>query len=106
LPSSLRQRDPGSSGFHRVEESPAVDGQCNLRHGVLPFVDRAIFARDQTAVNRRRPASTAFGRHGIEAGEVIERYGAEGIGPPLYLTDSDDNVVELKGRSAPGRQCR
>ena len=35
--------------------------------------------------------------HGIEAGEVAERYGAEGTGPSLYVTDPDGNVVELKG---------
>jgi glyoxylase I family protein len=34
---------------------------------------------------------------GIEAGEVGERYGAQGIGPSLYVRDPDGNVVELKG---------
>ena len=33
----------------------------------------------------------------IEAGPVESRYGAEGEGPSLYLTDPDGNVVELKG---------
>ncbi len=35
--------------------------------------------------------------HGVEAGEVAQRYGARGIGPSLYLRDPDANVVELKG---------
>lgn len=39
--------------------------------------------------------------HGIEAGETAQRYGAEGTGPSLYLTDPDGNVVELKGPPAP-----
>ena len=39
--------------------------------------------------------------HGVEAGEVAERYGAEGTGPSLYITDPDGNVVELKGVPAP-----
>ncbi len=34
---------------------------------------------------------------GVEAGEVGERYGAEGTGPSLYVRDPDGNVVELKG---------
>jgi catechol 2,3-dioxygenase-like lactoylglutathione lyase family enzyme len=34
---------------------------------------------------------------GIEAGEVAERYGAQGMGPSLYIKDPDGNVVELKG---------
>jgi glyoxylase I family protein len=35
--------------------------------------------------------------HGIEAGEVAQRYGAQGNGPSLYLHDPDGNVIELKG---------
>src|SRR5262245_33951908 len=40
---------------------------------------------------------------GIEVGEVGERYGAEGLGPSLYIRDPDGNVVELKG---PGEIAR
>jgi catechol 2,3-dioxygenase-like lactoylglutathione lyase family enzyme len=36
-------------------------------------------------------------RHGVEAGAVEQRFGAEGKGPSLYLKDPDGNVVELKG---------
>jgi glyoxylase I family protein len=35
-------------------------------------------------------------RHGFDA-EVEQRYGAEGEGPSLYLTDPDGNGLELKG---------
>ena len=35
--------------------------------------------------------------HGIEAGEVSTRYGAEGSGPSMYIQDPDGNTVELKG---------
>ena len=35
--------------------------------------------------------------HGIVAGPVESRYGAEGEGPSLYITDPEGNVVELKG---------
>ncbi len=35
--------------------------------------------------------------HGLEAGDVAQRYGARGLGPSLYLRDPDGNVVELKG---------
>lgn len=34
---------------------------------------------------------------GIDAGRVESRYGAEGEGPSIYLTDPEGNVVELKG---------
>jgi catechol 2,3-dioxygenase-like lactoylglutathione lyase family enzyme len=36
-------------------------------------------------------------RHGVDPGEVQERYGAEGYGPSLYFSDPDGNTVELKG---------
>jgi glyoxylase I family protein len=35
--------------------------------------------------------------HGVAVGEVKRRYGAEGYGSSLYITDPDGNVVELKG---------
>lgn len=35
--------------------------------------------------------------HGIDAGEVAMRYGAEGEGPSIYLDDPEGNTVELKG---------
>ena len=34
---------------------------------------------------------------GIDAGEVARRYGAEGMGPSIYIQDPDGNTVELKG---------
>jgi len=49
------------------------------------------------------PLRAHLNAHGIAAGEVVERYGAEGTGPSLYLTDPDGNVVELKGPPATTR---
>jgi glyoxylase I family protein len=44
------------------------------------------------------PALTAhLKRHGIDPGEVRRRYGAEGYGSSIYVTDPDGNTVELKG---------
>jgi glyoxylase I family protein len=37
--------------------------------------------------------------HGIAA-EVAQRYGAEGQGPSIYLSDPDGNGLELKGPPA------
>ena len=34
--------------------------------------------------------------HGIES-EIVSRYGAEGSGPSIYLTDPEGNALELKG---------
>src|SRR5438874_8848748 len=44
------------------------------------------------------PALTAhLKRHGIDPGEVRRRYGAQGYGSSIYVTDPDGNTVELKG---------
>ena len=38
--------------------------------------------------------------HAVLAGPVELRYGAEGEGPSIYITDPEGNVVELKGPQA------
>jgi len=65
--------------------APGPEGR-NLDHFCLridPFDGEAI--REQLA------------RHGYQAGPVERRYGAEGDGPSIYVTDPEGNVVELKG---------
>ena len=65
--------------------APGKEGR-NLDHFCLrvePFDEAAI--RKQLA------------RHGHAAGPVEKRYGAEGEGPSIYVTDPEGNVVELKG---------
>ncbi|MDL0433867.1 VOC family protein [Marinobacter sp. TBZ242] len=65
--------------------APGREGR-NLDHFCLrlePF--------DEAAIRRHLAA------HDIEAGELVQRYGAEGSGPSLYLEDPEGNTVELKG---------
>ena len=38
-------------------------------------------------------------RHGVPVGDIKPRFGAEGNGVSIYLTDPEGNVVELKGPS-------
>jgi len=38
--------------------------------------------------------------HGVHAGPTETRYGAEGNGPSIYLSDPQGNTVELKGPPA------
>lgn len=64
---------------------PGKEGR-NLDHFCLrvePF--------DEAAIRRH------LGTHGVEAGPLASRYGAEGRGPSLYVSDPEGNVVELKG---------
>ena len=65
--------------------APSREGR-NLDHfcfRVEPFDENAI--RNQLAA------------HGIEAGPLESRNGAEGEGPSIYISDPEGNVVELKG---------
>jgi glyoxylase I family protein len=41
--------------------------------------------------------SAYLAEHGIPAGEVAPRFGADGLGPSMYLVDPQGNTVELKG---------
>ena len=38
-------------------------------------------------------------RHNVAVGDIRPRYGAEGNGVSIYLTDPEGNTVELKGPS-------
>jgi len=67
--------------------APGAEGR-NLDHfcfRVEPFDEAAI----------RRDLSAA----GVEAGDTVQRFGAEGEGPSIYLSDPEGNTVELKGPS-------
>ncbi|GAB3390418.1 VOC family protein [Massilia agri] len=68
--------------------APGTEGR-NLDHLCLrvePF--------DEAAIRRH------LALHGVEAGPVESRYGAEGEGPSIYLLDPEGNTVELKGPPA------
>jgi catechol 2,3-dioxygenase-like lactoylglutathione lyase family enzyme len=65
--------------------APGPEGR-NLDHFCLriePFDEEAIRSH--------------LRERGVAAGKVESRYGADGDGPSMYLTDPEGNVVELKG---------
>jgi catechol 2,3-dioxygenase-like lactoylglutathione lyase family enzyme len=59
---------------------------------------------DHVALNLARFDAAAIRKHleahGVAPGDVAERYGADGMGPSMYVSDPDGNVVELKGPPA------
>lgn len=77
----------------------AVDGPLGKRGGAPPGPEGRnmdhlclrVDPFDQTAILAH------LERHGVKVGEVRERFGAEGTGVSIYLTDPEGNVVELKG---------
>lgn len=65
---------------------PPGEGGRNMDHFALriaPFDVPAIAAH--------------LNAHGVTPGEPARRYGAQGMGPSIYIYDPDGNVVELKG---------
>lgn len=79
-----------------------VDGKLGRAGGAAPGregrnLDHFCFRVepfDEVAIRQQLQA------HGVDGGPVEWRYGAEGRGPSLYLTDPEGNVVELKGPAA------
>jgi catechol 2,3-dioxygenase-like lactoylglutathione lyase family enzyme len=94
-------------GLH-VERRLAEIGLVQLRAGaamidLMPRTEDEDDGRnmDHFAVRIEQmdvPALSAhLKRNGIDPGEVRRRYGAEGYGSSIYITDPDGNTVELKG---------
>src|SRR5712671_7311237 len=94
-------------GLH-VERRLAEIGLVQLRAGaamidLVPRTEDEDDGRnmDHFAVRIEAMDVAAIGahlqRHGLDPGEVRRRYGAEGYGSSIYITDPDGNTVELKG---------
>jgi glyoxylase I family protein len=67
--------------------APGAEGR-NMDHLCLrvdPFDQQAIVAHLQ--------------KHGVRVGDIKNRFGAEGNGVSIYLSDPEGNTVELKGPS-------
>lgn len=80
-----------------------VDGKLGRMGGAAPGkegrnVDHICFRVepfDAAAIHAHLAA------HGVDAGPVDSRFGAEGEGPSIYLQDPEGNTIELKGPPAP-----
>lgn len=80
-----------------------VDGPLGLKGGGAPDVAARnmdhfclrIDPWDEAAILAHLVAA------GVTVGETGTRYGAEGYGPSIYISDPEGNVVELKGPPDP-----
>ena len=76
------------AGAAMIDLVPKTDGDPgrNVDHYAVQIAEMDV------------PALTAhLERQGIDPGEIRRRYGAEGYGSSIYITDPDGNTVELKG---------
>ncbi|MGR8921875.1 MAG: VOC family protein [Gammaproteobacteria bacterium] len=81
---------PADSELGRMGGPPPGAGR-NVDHfclRVTPFDEAAIRAHLDAV--------------GAPASETAERYGADGFGPSIYVTDPEGNVMELKGPPVSG----
>ncbi len=78
------------AGASLIDLLPA-DGAPDAEAGNMDHFALRIEPFDETALRAHLSA------HGVEAGEVARRYGAQGMGPSMYISDPDGNTVELKG---------
>lgn len=76
-----------------VSDKPTLDGA-----GLPGNMDHVCLALETW---NEREIREHLARHGIEAGPTKARYGANGTGPSIYITDPEGNRVELKGRPSP-----
>jgi catechol 2,3-dioxygenase-like lactoylglutathione lyase family enzyme len=79
-----------------------VDGKLGRMGGAAPGregrnLDHACFRVEPFDAAAIR---THLAAHGVQAGPVESRYGAEGEGPSIYLQDPENNTIELKGPPA------
>ena len=77
-----------------VPPEQAATAGCGSANGNMDHLCLRIDSFDDAAIRRH------FSAHGVTAGEVVTRYGAEGSGPSIYLEDPEGNRIELKGPPA------
>src|SRR5215208_3393978 len=80
----LVQLRAGSAMIDLVPQKDEADGR-NMDHYAVQIESMDVEA-----------LSAHLRRHGVDPGEVRRRYGAEGYGSSIYITDPDGNTVELK----------
>ena len=99
------ERDQGSIGLYQLRAGRSlidivpVDGKLGRAGGAAPGKEARnvdhfclrVEPFDAAAIIEHLDA------HRVAHGPVESRFGAEGEGPSIYLTDPEGNVVELKG---------
>ncbi len=99
------ERGPGSMGLVQLRAGRSlidlvdVNGPLGRQRGGPPQSEAPTM--DHLALQVRPWMPEAIQAHlrsmGVDPGEVVERYGAAGTGPSLYISDPEGNHIELKG---------
>lgn len=81
----------------------AIDGELGRAGGAAPGPEGRNLDHFCLRIEPFDPEALAahLDARGVAHGPVESRYGAEGRGPSLYVTDPEGNVIELKGPPGP-----
>lgn len=94
----LAQLRAGSSLIDLVDADGPIGRQAGAQpDGRAPNMDHVCL---QVVPWDERVILDHLDAHGVEHGDVAERYGASGMGASIYINDPEGNTVELKGASA------
>ena len=76
-----------------------TDGELGKLGGPPPSTDALNLDHNCLRIEPWNEAAIRYHltKHGVNAPETSERYGADGTGPSIYIQDPDGNTVELKG---------
>ena len=76
-----------------------VDGELGKKGGAAPGAEGRNMDHLCLRVEPFDPLAVIAHliKHGVVPGETKNRYGADGYGPSIYISDPEGNVVELKG---------
>ena len=77
----------------------AVDSDSGRRGGAAPGAEGRNMDHFCLRIEPFDPGALTAQllRHGVMPGEIKSRYGADGHGQSLYISDPEGNTVELKG---------
>jgi glyoxylase I family protein len=74
-----------------------VAGKLGRMGGAPPGAEARNMDHFCLRVERLDGAARWLESKAVAPGDIVSRYGAEGNGPSMYITDPEGNVVELKG---------
>lgn len=104
------ERDQAEIGLYQLRAGQAlidlvtIDGRLGAMGGAAPGAEGRNLDHFALALDRFDDAAIRahLAQHGVAVEQAGPRYGAEGEGPSIYISDPEGNIVELKGPASGG----
>lgn len=99
------ERDQAEIGLYQLRAGQAlidlvtIDGRLGAMGGAAPGAEGRNLDHFALTLDRFDDAAIRahLAKHGVAVEQAGPRYGAEGEGPSIYISDPEGNIVELKG---------